>query len=115
MIRLGAFAAPGQVLPLFFTSMVGPRMASTCAFSVPRAPAGPGPLGAGLLGSALVSSNFGLGFGSAWRLPPPSSCLLTQPAGMGGTGWTRGAQAWTHLASQMEARVVPLWETSSGK
>lgn len=35
------------------------------------------------LGSALAPSDSGSGCSSSRRRPPPSSCRLTQPAGMG--------------------------------
>lgn len=35
------------------------------------------------LGSALAPGDSGSGFSSSQRRPPPSSCRLTQPAGMG--------------------------------
>lgn len=57
----------------------------------PRVPAGPEPLGARQAGLRARSQGLARASAPLGAAPPPSSCRLTQPAGMGRDGRTRGA------------------------
>lgn len=77
-----AFAAPGRVLPFFLEFMVGPGQPPTPRLPPVFLPA-QGHSVPAWLGSALAPGDSGSGLSSSRRRPPPSSCRLTQPAGMG--------------------------------
>lgn len=53
-------------------------------------------------GSALAPSDSGSGFSSSRRRPPPSSCRLTQPAGMGRDRLDQGGHRALGLAGLWE-------------
>lgn len=66
------------------TSLLGAHDRSRTDPQPPRlSPVSPPTQGHSVLGSALAPSDSGSVFSSSRRRPPPSSCRLTQPAGMG--------------------------------
>lgn len=105
----GAFAAPDRVLPFFLEFMVGPGQPPTPRLP-PVSPPAQGHSVPGWLGSALAPGDSGSGFSSSWRRPPPSSCRLTQTAGMGRDWLDQGGNG----ASACSASGTGDWGFPSG-